>query len=276
MKPNLLYLLLDCVRYDSYCLAHTPSFDKIGQPIARQALGGATDQVVYSLLTGRLPGPEIVNIPELGIGGQTIGELNRKHPGKTSEWNHLLSDILQDHEYDIMMYAAAPPLCRWALLRELMMVYECDWCEDQCEAFQRQMKGQAWFCVMNWFEAHQPYRNKAGQGPDLDEYQDFWAKRKTLRKAWQGAPYEPINRQAEPGELDAETAAYLRELHRWQVKQVEHMDSVFGEMLLPKLPEGTRIWIMADHGQCFGEFGHHGHDFNLPPIMTIPFVRGTV
>ena len=270
--PNILYLVLDSTRFDSYCLAHTPNFDKIGQPVARQALGGATDQVFFSLFTGRLPGPEILQIPELGLGGDTIGALRRSMEHADSV---PLPQLLQDKGYYTWLLAAAPPIHRSPVLQEGFGSFgPYQWCEEHARLFELQPV-EPWFVVMNWFEAHQPYRNQAGEGPDLDEYKSFWAERKKLRKAWQGAPYEPINRQAEPGELDAKTAAYLRELHRWQVKQVEHMDSVFGTML-PHIPKNTRVWIMADHGQCFGEFGHHGHDLNLPPIMTIPYVTGQI
>ena len=47
-----------------------------------------------------------------------------------------------------------------------------------------------------------------------------------------------------------------------QRKNVEYLDGLF-EKLYEKVPRNTHIIVMADHGECFGEDGYFGHG----PIM---------
>ncbi len=43
--------------------------------------------------------------------------------------------------------------------------------------------------------------------------------------------------------------------------------------LIAALPRPCHYFIMADHGECFGEDGLWGHGFFHPKVMEVPFVE---
>ena len=75
----------------------------------------------------------------------------------------------------------------------------------------------------------------------------------------------------EPEFFPADT---MRFLHEQQVRCVEHVDGLVGE-LFTKCPPNTHFIITADHGELFGEDDYFGHG----PVMhrkcfEVPFVEG--
>jgi hypothetical protein len=66
----------------------------------------------------------------------------------------------------------------------------------------------------------------------------------------------------------------MQRLHKQQIKCVEYIDGLLGE-LLSKCPPNTHIILTADHGELFGEEGYFGHG----PVMhekcfEVPFLEG--
>jgi len=75
-------------------------------------------------------------------------------------------------------------------------------------------------------------------------------------------------------EQDFFPADEMRRLHQQQVRCVEYIDRLLGE-LYAKCPPNTYFIVTADHGELFGEDGYFGHG----PIMhekcfEVPFVEG--
>ena len=66
----------------------------------------------------------------------------------------------------------------------------------------------------------------------------------------------------------------MRFLHDQQVRCVEYVDGLIGE-LIAKIPPDTYFIVTADHGELFGEDDYFGHG----PVMhekcfEVPFVEG--
>jgi len=57
-----------------------------------------------------------------------------------------------------------------------------------------------------------------------------------------------------------------------QVRSCEFLDERVGLIAewLRKLPRATIVVLCADHGECFGEDGLHGHGFYHPKVMEVP------
>lgn len=54
-----------------------------------------------------------------------------------------------------------------------------------------------------------------------------------------------------------------------QARCLEYVDQHIPR-LLEKLPKPCYVVMCADHGECFGEDGYHGHAFYHPKVMEIP------
>lgn len=57
-----------------------------------------------------------------------------------------------------------------------------------------------------------------------------------------------------------------------QSRALEKIDLLF-PVLFDNLPRPCHVFIMADHGECFGEDGLWGHGFYHPKVMEIPFAE---
>jgi glucan phosphoethanolaminetransferase (alkaline phosphatase superfamily) len=69
-------------------------------------------------------------------------------------------------------------------------------------------------------------------------------------------------------------SAEMEQLHKQQIRCVEYVDGLLGE-LFRKCPANTHIIVTADHGELFGEDGYFGHG----PVMhekcfEVPFLEG--
>lgn len=52
---------------------------------------------------------------------------------------------------------------------------------------------------------------------------------------------------------------------------LDYVDSHF-DRLVALLPRPCHLFIMGDHGECFGENGLYGHGFYHPKVMEVPMV----
>jgi membrane-anchored protein YejM (alkaline phosphatase superfamily) len=77
---------------------------------------------------------------------------------------------------------------------------------------------------------------------------------------------------SQPGEFFSKAA--MEELHAQQIKCVEYIDGLVGE-LLDKCPANTHFIVTSDHGELFGEDNYFGHG----PVMhekcfEVPYLEG--
>jgi hypothetical protein len=68
--------------------------------------------------------------------------------------------------------------------------------------------------------------------------------------------------------------AKMRELHGRQIHATSYIDGVF-ERLFDKLPDDTWVIVTADHGELFGEDRYFGHGPVMhEKVLEVPFVEG--
>jgi len=70
--------------------------------------------------------------------------------------------------------------------------------------------------------------------------------------------------------------AKLRELHDRQVRAASYLDGVFAR-LFDQLPSDTWVIVTSDHGELFGEDRYFGHGpINHEKVLEVPYVEGLV
>ena len=252
--PNVLYIILDSCRFDSFHLADTPNFDSIGQVEARTALGAWTVPAMSQVFLGHLPHKHgqscKLQIPEIRMTGHS----NRPFfgVGLPHEEGTSLLLKLKEHGYFCQYYGALPPMWYYRPMREDFDAYEhvC-WFDDI--AGQIQWK-EPTFAVCHCIETHELW----------------WSKQ---HKSLPGEVWERGIDHWKNGLLDSRDRKVLRECHRMQSARVQGLDKTFGQML-PSILGNTQIKVFSDHGEAFGEDGYLGHGCPIGPVMTVPFLEG--
>ncbi len=126
--------------------------------------------------------------------------------------------------------------------------------------------GRPFFAFLNYFDAHEPYLPPAPYdtlfGANLAWRN--WPHDHTVRAAWR-IKREQMNPQQNQAAIDAYdgSLAYLD----------HHLGLLFDELERRGLLEQTIVIVTSDHGEAFGEHGHHGHGDNLYlPLLHVPLL----
>lgn len=254
-RPNIVYVVLDSCRFDSFHLAQTPHFDRVGQVEPRMALGTWTAPAMFQVLMGRLPhhygGGAILPLPQFGgADGSTLkGLLGDGKPGCSGS---TLTLRLKELGYNTEYHGQFPPMNYCLPLRMGFDVFGLErWFEDQVEAA---VLESPYFAVFHIVETHSPFASK--QREDMESGRDG-----LIGRAYDHALTLPDRKM-------------MRRSHRTQVQQVSYVDTVFGEQLVPKLGAGTWLRIFADHGEAFGEGGLVTHAVDVDAVRIVPYIEG--
>lgn len=273
MPHNLVYIIMDSCRHDSYVRARTPNMDRIAEGERRYSYASWTAPSHHSIFMGqvahksptrvmasevykkefarwmdRLDVPDLSFksfVPELSL-AKVLGKLGYRTTGRVSMpvlnpftgLNRFFDDykLMSDHN-DFRG-----------------MVDEVRFSADQPSYY-----------FMNLGETHYPYMLKDENLPRISG----------VHGIVKGMD-EAIARSGDAPE--EEEAFFSREemaaLHDQQVRCVEYIDELLGE-LISKCPRDTHFIVSSDHGECFGEGDYFGHG----PVMhervfEIPFLEG--
>ncbi|TCP63416.1 sulfatase-like protein [Rhodovulum bhavnagarense] len=273
MPLNLVYIIMDSCRFDSYRRARTPNMDALAEGEQRYSYASWTAPSHHSIFMGqiahksptRVLASEVykkeyarwvdrIDVPDLSF-KSFVPELS-------------LAKVLQKQGYRTVGRVSMPVLNPFTGLNRhfddyrLMsnhndfggMVNEVSFSTDQPSYY-----------FMNLGETHYPYMLKDDSLPRISG----------VHGVVKGMD-EAIQRSGDlPDEDDGFfSAGDMAALHDQQVRCVEHVDEILGA-LIAKAPKGTHFIVTADHGECFGEGDYFGHGPVMhEKVFEIPFLEG--
>ena len=265
---NLVFIVMDSCRYDSYAAAKTPNMDHIGEGGRRYSYASWTSPSHYTYLMGMIPheSPKGVFASEvykkeftrwvdrLGVDGLSF---------KNFVPQLSLPLVLQENGYRTCAKVSLPVLNPQSHMNKhfdeykLMsnhndfagMVKEIEFDEDEPS-----------FYFLNLGETHYPYMLDPKSLPHISGVHGVLKRMDDdLGTATQDQFFD---------------AAQMKALHEQQVKTVEYVDGVLGA-LIDRAPANTHFIVTADHGECFGEGGYFGHGPIVhEKVMEVPFLEG--
>lgn len=267
---HLVYLIMDSCRYDSCSMANTPNIDSLGAVERRFSYASWTSPSHYAMLMGMMPhnSPCGVFASEVYKGEfkKWVGRLGIEGLSfKTFVPELSLPKILKDYGYRTIARVSLPVLNAHAGLNRFFDDYRLMDNHNDFAGMVREIAfpdQQPRFYFLNLGETHYPYMLN---GADLPHISGVHGVLKGLRDS---TP-EPAS-----GVETFFPAEEMRRLHRQQIRCVEYVDGLIGD-LYRKCPANTYFIVTADHGELFGEGGYFGHG----PIMhdkcfEVPFVEG--
>jgi hypothetical protein len=279
-KPrNLVVVVLDSLRYDSWLAAPPASLAGIGDVERRWSYASWTAPSHYNLLMGLMPhrSPSHVYASEyykrdfrryterLGVGEIDFAKL-------------LPSIFLPTYLKHTLGYrtharVSMPVLNRFTPINRDFDSYELMPTHNDMAAIVEQLsfdEAHPSFWLLNVGETHYPYAWPGQDSSDLPHISGVHGVFKTLGSHGADAPGAA---DPEPEFFDD---ARLKSLHERQVGALEYLDGVFAS-LLERLPPDTWLIVTSDHGELFGEDGYFGHGpIAHEKVLEVPFVEGIV
>ena len=272
---NLVIVILDSLRYDTWLAAPPSSLAAIGPVQRRFSYATWTAPSHLNLLMGLLPhtSPSQVYASEyykqdflryrerLGIGDMEYRSLLP---------SLFLPTLLRSLGYSTHARVSMPVLNPFTVLNHDFDSYALMPSHNDMAAIVGELRfspERPSFWLLNVGETHYPYSFPgAPTGAVLPHISGVHGVVKGLDALRAGSE------QA----ADFFTPAALAELHGRQVAALEYLDTVFAG-LLERLPANTWLIVTSDHGELFGEDGYFGHGPIMhEKVLEVPFLEGLV
>lgn len=266
MKNNLILIIFDSCRFDSFNTARTPNIERLGSVEKRYTYASWTvpSHAVYLMGVS----------PHLSPRGVFASEVYKKDFANWSERLNIpdisfkgfvpqlsLPAFLRSHGYRTNALVSLPVLNKTTFLNfnfdrhQLMDKHnDFDAIIDQLEFH----KDTPSFYLLNIGETHYPYTIPGETADDLPIIHGVHGVFKHMDDVLTDAE----DRQEEKPSEEFFHMDRMLALREKQRKNVEYLDSLF-EKLYQKVPGNTHIIVSSDHGELFGEDGYFGHG----PIM---------
>ena len=276
---NLVIVILDSCRFDTFMTAAPKTILKLGKPEKRWSYASWTAPSHYNLLTGLLPHTSPPNVYASEYYKEDFFNYNQRLGAKDIEFGKMVPSLWlptflrNTLGYTTHARVSLPVLNpRTTINRDFDSFQLMDKHNDM-RSMLPTLKFDAErpsFWMLNVGETHYPYAK-----PDEDS--SMWP-----RISGVNGVFKALESQIDPqGNLIATKDApqffdqdKLEQLKERQVDTVRYLDGVFGE-LFDLVPKNTHIIVTADHGELFGEMGYFGHG----PIMhekcfEVPYLEG--
>lgn len=267
MPNHVVFIILDSCRYDSFVAAATPNIDRLGKTERRFSYASWTSPSHAVMLMGLMPhsSPSGVVASEvykkeykLWIERLGVSDLSFR----TFVPQMSLPKVLKDLGYETIARVSMPVLNPYTVMSRYFDDYQL--MEDHNDfagmVSELDLSGERpRFYFFNLGETHYPYMLPRDQMPHLSGLHG------TLQH---------LDTEASLAEGPAFDAEQMQAWHRQQIRCVEHVDGLIGQ-LFTKCPPQTWFIITADHGELFGEDGYFGHGpIHHEKVLEVPFVEG--
>lgn len=273
MPTNLVYIIMDSCRFDSYVRARTPNMDALAEGEQRFSYASWTAPSHHSIFMGqiahqsptRVLASEVykkeyakwvdrIDVPDLSF-KSFVPELS-------------LAKVLQKQGYRTTARVSMPVLNPFTGFNRYFDDYRLMSNHNDFAGMVEEIAfsdSQPSYHFMNLGETHYPYMLKDENLPRISGVHGVV---KGMDEAIQRSGDVP----------DEDDAFFSKEdmvaLHEQQVRCVEHIDAVLGE-LIAKAPKNTHFIVTSDHGECFGEGDYFGHGPVMhEKVFEIPFLEG--
>lgn len=275
---NLVFVVLDSLRYDSWLDARPEALGSLGEVQRRWSYASWTAPSHYNLLMGLLPhtSPPEVYASEyykddfrryaerLGVDGM---EFSKMLPSI-----FLPTYLKHGLGYATHAMVSMPVLNSHTLLNRDFDSYELMPNHNDMAAMLDRLtfsEDRPSFYLLNVGETHYPY---ALPGEDPSQWPHISGVHGVFKRL--GNSDAGDRGEHEPREFFDTTA--LKELRSRQVHAVEYLDGVF-RRLFDLVPDDTWIIVTSDHGELFGENRYFGHGPIVhEKVLEVPFVEGLV
>ena len=275
---NLVFVVLDSLRYDSWVDAHPETLGALGTVERRFSYASWTAPSHYNLLMGLLPhtSPPEVYASEyykedflryserLGVPGM---EFSRMLPSL-----FLPTYLKHGLGYSTHAMVSMPVLNSHTVINRDFDSYELMPTHNDMSAMLEKLtfsEDRPSFYLLNVGETHYPY---ALPGEDPSQ----WPRISGVHGVFKHLGTEPETPGVPTEPREFFDAAALAELRDRQVNAVEYLDGVF-RRLFDRLPSNTWVVVTSDHGELFGEDRYFGHGPVMhEKVFEVPFVEGLV
>jgi hypothetical protein len=268
---NLVFVVLDSLRYDSWVEAQPRTLAELGPVERRWSYASWTAPSHYNLLMGLLPHTSPPEVYASEYYKQDFLRYRDRLNVEGVEFKKLLPSIFlpsflrNELGYRTHAMVSMPVLNPRTVINRDFDSFELMPTHNNMAAMVEKMSFDAErpsFYLLNVGETHYPYAT-----PDEDPSQ--WPRISGVHGVFKHLDDEGATN---PEEFFDATA--LRTLHDRQIHAVEYLDGVFAT-LFDKLPEDTWVIVTSDHGELFGEDRYFGHGPIVhEKVLEVPFVEG--
>jgi arylsulfatase A-like enzyme len=278
MPNNILFIVFDSCRYDSFVKAATPNIDRLGKTERRFSYASWTYPSHTVYMMGQTPHDN----PK----GVFASEVYKKEFAKWSDRLGIddisfrafvprlsLPHFLKQHGYRTNALVSMPVLNQSTNLNNYFDHFQLMDSHNDFEAMIDALKfdaDQPSFYLMNVGETHYPFTLKGESGEHLPRLHGLHGVFKHMDDMIAHPQAESLSEQySDFFNMDA-----MKVLYEKQISNVEFLDRMFGK-LYEKVPANTHIIVTADHGELFGEDGFFGHGPIIhEKVFEVPFVEG--
>jgi arylsulfatase A-like enzyme len=272
---NLVIVILDSLRYDTWLAAKPRSLAQIGMLERRYSYATWTAPSHYNLLMGLLPNSSPPHVYASEYYKQDFLRYRDRLGLESMEYRSLLPSLFLPTLLRSLGYAnharvSMPVLNPFTILNHDFDSYKLMPSHNDMTAIVDELSfspEHPSFWLLNVGETHYPYSFPGGpDGAGLPHISGVHGVVKGL---------DALRADSEEA-ADFFTPAALRELHERQIGALAYLDGVF-ERLLNRLPADTWLIVTSDHGELFGEDGYFGHGPIMhEKVLEVPFLEGLV
>ena len=275
MLNNVVYIIMDSCRYDSFTKAVTPNIDRLGSAQQRWTYASWTAPSHHASLMGLTPHQSPKHVYASDVYKEDFVQwVKRLGVDDLSFANFLpflsLPKVLGELGYQCHARVSMPVLNSFTLLNQYFDTYQL---MENHNDFAGMIDGieftpeQPRFYFLNLGETHYPYMLEGDTLPHISG----------VHGVVKGLSRDDVaHSMTGVKNTDFFDSKVMGDLHDQQSVCVEYIDKLLGQ-LYSKCPENTYFIVTADHGELFGEEGYFGHG----PIMhekcfEVPFVEGQI
>ena len=275
---NLLVVILDSLRYDSWLAAKPEALGQLGEVERRYSYASWTAPSHYNLLMGLLPHSSPPEVYASEYYKEDFLRYRERLGVEGVEFKSMLPSLFlptflkRKLGYSTHAMVSMPVLNPTTVINRDFDSFELMPTHNDMAAMLPKLEfesDQPNFHLLNVGETHYPYAlpdEDPSEWPRISGVHGVF-KRLDEREEDQPHPDEP---------REFFDLAKMRELHDRQINAVEYLDGVFAR-LFDLLPSDTWVIVTSDHGELFGEDRYFGHGpIAHEKVFEVPFVEGRV
>ena len=273
MPLNLVYIIMDSCRYDSYARAKTPNMDALAAGEQRYSYASWTAPSHHSIFMGQIAHKSPTRVlasevykEEYAKWVDRIDVPNLSFKSFVPELS--LAKMLQKQGYRTTARVSMPVLNPFTGMNRHFDDYKLMSNHNDFAGMVDQISfsdSQPSYHFMNLGETHYPYML---QDENLPRISGVHGVVKGMDAAVMRSGDTP------PEEDEFFSQEDMTGLHEQQIRCVEYVDGVLGA-LIEKAPKDTHFIVTSDHGECFGEGDYFGHGPVMhEKVFEIPFLEG--
>jgi len=272
-RRNLVVVILDSLRYDSWVAAEPSALAELGPVERRWTYATWTAPSHYNLLMGLLPHTNPAEVYASEYYKQDFLRYGERLGIPDMEFKRLLPSIFlptylkHQHGYRTHARVSMPVLNEHTVINRDFDSYRLMPKHNDMAAMLDDLPFDdeaPSFHLLNVGETHYPYAR-----PDEDP--SLWPRISGVHGV-----FKHLDDHGDGDAVEFFDQTRLRELHDRQIDAVRYVDGIFAR-LFDQLPDNTWVIVTSDHGELFGEDRFFGHGPIMhEKVLEVPFVEGMV